>query len=405
MSGGTKRLPRRTLLRALPLVAGACTGAELDVLGRTGPCRFSGQATPPAPSASRFVDFVGVGLRLAYPGTPYADLALVRRRLSELGVRHVADDAARAFVPLAGAGLRLTQLSVSPDEAAESVRLLGGALEAVECALLDDRPRDAAWVDANLSVVRQVRAAAERNGRGGAAVIAPALGDDAARLLAAGLAPLVDLQNVPFAPGVEPPGAWIDRMEPRLAGPPSVALQVVYSTTAPPRGVSEPVQARFYLRALLGLFLRGAHRAFAAQLFDWDAQGEYAGSIGLLRADGTAKPAFEALRNLLGICAAGAAPPVAAGLSYRLDGNTRNVRTLVLHKEPGGFLLIVWLEDVPVDPPETRPLSLVLEAPVEGVSVYHPERSPFPVDTLPAARELPIEVREWPTVFGIGVDC
>ena len=73
--------------------------APLEPSPTCAPAAASGEAARPADD---WADFVGVGLRLGYSDTPYADRAQVSSALLELGVRHVAEISADAAARICG---------------------------------------------------------------------------------------------------------------------------------------------------------------------------------------------------------------------------------------------------------------------------------------------------------------
>lgn len=66
-------------------------------------------------------------------------------------------------------------------------------------------------------------------------------------------------------------------------------------------------------------------------------------NFGLLKSDGTPKPAFNAVKNLIGLLADPGAPFTPSSLDYTLSGSTANVQSTLLQKRNGKFYLCLWL--------------------------------------------------------------
>ncbi len=67
-------------------------------------------------------------------------------------------------------------------------------------------------------------------------------------------------------------------------------------------------------------------------------------NFGLLRNDGSEKPAYKALKNLLNLLKDPGSSFTPGSLDYVLGGDTENVRHTLLQKADGKFYLILWQE-------------------------------------------------------------
>jgi len=108
--------------------------------------------------------------------------------------------------------------------------------------------------------------------------------------------------------------------------------------------VSEGAQARYLLRQFLELYNAGVRRTFAYELIDEGTlPSEMEFHFGLLRNDGSRKPAFDALRNLITVLGDRNASAVTPHpLRVRLAGDTTGVRRLVVEKGDGRRYLLLW---------------------------------------------------------------
>ncbi len=66
--------------------------------------------------------------------------------------------------------------------------------------------------------------------------------------------------------------------------------------------------------------------------------------FGLLRNDLSEKPAFRAVKNLIGILGDKGPDFTPTSLNYVLDDSVNNIRQIIFQKRDGDFYLMVWLE-------------------------------------------------------------
>lgn len=120
-------------------------------------------------------------------------------------------------------------------------------------------------------------------------------------------------------------------------------------------GISEAVQSKYVPRLFAEFFRLGIVRTHHYELLDErnDRKDDQA-NFGLLRHDYSEKPAFTALKGLIRLLSdnqwdadrkrwtASAFKPDT--LDFRLDGATKNIRTVLLQKRDGDFYLLLWQE-------------------------------------------------------------
>jgi hypothetical protein len=85
-------------------------------------------------------------------------------------------------------------------------------------------------------------------------------------------------------------------------------------------------------------------RTYIYELID---QGEHAGDsghFGLARIDGSRKPAFTALKNLMATLADPGQPAVPKNLQFTLVGASSRVHHLLMAKRDGSYYLAFWVE-------------------------------------------------------------
>jgi hypothetical protein len=109
-------------------------------------------------------------------------------------------------------------------------------------------------------------------------------------------------------------------------------------------GVSEAAQGKYAPRIYLDYFNHGIVHTSIYELIDEhmstsDAESNY----GLLRNDGTPKPAYTAVKNMLKLLAdPGATFTPQSSLSYTIAGATPTIRQSLFQKRDGRFYLVLW---------------------------------------------------------------
>ena len=323
-------------------------------------------------AADRFVDSVGLCTHLdSAPYAQYFDTVL--RMGAALGVRHVRDemrpsnDRGRWRRLFAEAGIR-AQLLVSPAtntvaEMLAFVRALGpGAVSAVE----GQNEGDSAWFRAQAAaqpawaeaVTRYQRAVFEAlRGAGDTRripVVSPTVLDyrpaDMRRLADAapfcdvvGLHAYLQRQQEPETGDDYAGIRWYlremrDRFKP---GAPAMVTETGYATGG--GGISAPAAACYLPRLLLHLFQSGIVRSFLYEFMDeGEAASDPEQNYGLLTAAAAPKPAYLALRRLLGALADPGPAFDPAPLALAVEHGPPDLRLLALRKRDGEAVVALW---------------------------------------------------------------
>jgi len=109
-------------------------------------------------------------------------------------------------------------------------------------------------------------------------------------------------------------------------------------------GISEAAQGKYAPRLYLDYFNAGIVHTSIYELIDEhvstsDAESNY----GLLRNDGSAKPAYTAVKNMLKLLAdPGSTFTPQSSLSYTISGSTPTIRQALFQKRDGRFYLALW---------------------------------------------------------------
>lgn len=135
---------------------------------------------------------------------------------------------------------------------------------------------------------------------------------------------------------------------------PTWATEAGYYTATPLMGALPEANLAAYMpRLLLNNFAHGIARTYLYELYDEGTATPAAiasnpgqaeqWSYGLVRNDGSFKPSFYALSNLIGLLADPGPSFTPGSLSYQLTGNTGNVHQVLFQKRDGSFWLALWI--------------------------------------------------------------
>lgn len=138
-------------------------------------------------------------------------------------------------------------------------------------------------------------------------------------------------------------------------------------------GVSEMVQSVYLPRMFLGLRNGGADRVYLFQLRDRRNFGpaDQESSFGLLRWDGSKRPAFGAVTRLISALDDPGPTYTPAPLRYSVDDPTGDVQSRIYGRRDGSYVMAIW-RAVPVWDPLTQSPLHVRPARV-GITLDEPE--------------------------------
>lgn len=371
-----------------------------------------------------FVQSVGVNIHASYSDTSYSDADRLVRLVDDLGVQHVRDglkanrpDATRLMRRLAELGVKASYVvgdpmnrygAPTPDQA---VALLTGGLsgtfDLLQGANEYDCSGDAAWMEATKSLQATLR---QKLRAEPALASTPLLTPSFCRASSRsqyGAEPNADIGNMHPYPGGRMPESGIQAeiaaTRALTGSKPMVASETGYhNATAGGAsghpGVTEQTAATYLLRLFLENHRLGIARTYAYELLDQrtdPGRTDMERNFGLVRADGTVKPAYTALQNLLAITAdpgTGAATEMSVSV---LGTPTSTVRTLLLDRQEG-VDLIAW-NAVDSETTTTVPLRLTTDRPAEA-RVANPVSS-TDFTPLGITQELVVDVTAKPQVI------
>lgn len=411
----------------IPLAA-----AALAVLALIPPA--AGAAPVAAKPADSFVDSIGVNTHTYYTDTPYyTQFGTIKQRLRELGVRHIREnlvtgreDQYERLNELAAQGQRATLILGSPEAPAELETLvdivaeeLPGTVAAVEGPNEWDLNGPSDWMSGLAAYqARLYSTVRSRPSLAPIPIVGPALGNTNSD--GSDISGWLDYGNIHSYPNAEEPEQNLSRMlgmaTEMSAAKPVMATETGYHTAlgyaGDHRPASEAAQAVYLPRLFLEYYRRGVVRTFSYELLDEfsdPARSEAESNFGLLRHDLSPKPAFSSLRNLIAILA-DPGPAFAPGqLDYAVGGDVEGLRHMLLQKRDGSYYLALWRDERVWDkdslsplPVEHDPVTLSFAQSIRSVEKFAPNVSAAPISSLPAGREVSLQVGPEVVILRLG---
>lgn len=396
-------------------------------------CPAMKAAPQQARPADAFVHSIGVVTHLRYTDTPYGRYEdLIKPRLSELGIRHIRDGippsdslTKQKLLDLAKLGIKST-LVIDPrgfQQAADAVPMvqsIASSVVAVEGPNELDVNRQVAYKGQVFPIgLRTFQNELYTAIKGNSTtawldVIAPAMAHPQNATLVGAVS--CTTGNMHSYPGGRNPAEaildnqWIPAARLLCPGKPIVATETgwhnaVTDTTASQPGVSEQAARKYVPRLYLEYFNRSIKRSFLYEFVDEKSAVLQEAKFGLLRYDGSPKPAFTALKNLITLLKDPGPGFTTKSLDYTLGGDTTNVHRVLLQKRNGAFYLILWQEvpsfnlstkqDVTV---ATRKVTLTLNTAVSKAVIYQPVLTTNSLAQATTPRQLTLNVPDHPLI-------
>ena len=363
----------------------------------------SGQTALSLPADS-IADMVGVDSHFNYRGTPYTTVPAVKALLLASGIRHVRDSGA----PWAHNNIATT-VTQTDAEIATLHRQNPNADFVELCGNEFDSHRDQDWA-ATLRACVTHQSALVRGW--GLPVLAPSLSNfkNAAKL--GDLSGHVDAANAHFGQCGDNPistryasFAQVSQ-ENRAIAPALWVTEYGYNTYVPggasyqtrPCAIPARYVAAYQVRSLFEWALLGVQHVYLYQFADMPSDVTFGGE-GMVNADGSPKPEYSAVKNLVALFADPGSPFTPAAVSVTVSANPI-VHHLIAKKRDGTVLVALWREGRDFDWQKQQPLSLPLENATVSVSGYVPVAMyAWQADgSLPSSSKVP-------AVISLGVDA
>ena len=342
----------------------------------TAACRPLEAAETPRPAGS-IADSVGVNIHLHYSDTVYGNFSLIESLLLDLGVKHTRDQLVdttwqpyyQRHTELGTHGITCL-FTISPSESDQVFvnypSRVPGAFGGYEAPNEYNQSGDPNWAATLSAVVPRLYSAVRFNpATMNYPIVGPSLTQPTAYPQTAGLQYYFDFSNMHNYPGGRNPGtagwgsngygsiAWnLSLATSAWGAKPVMTTETGYITDLSiSQSVPESVEAKYVPRLVLEQALHGITRTYIYELIDeGKAIAGNSGAFGLARIDGSRKPAFVALKNLLAMLAdPGSSSTAMPSLDFSLLNASSNVHHLLLAKSDGSYYLAFWLEELDFD--------------------------------------------------------
>lgn len=389
--------------------------------------------------ADDFVDSIGVNTHLYYDSSVYHQKydSLIKPKLLELGVRHARDGAVRnlngymdRLKDLEKSGIRFTLTcdlrNTTPQAVVSLVKELGtNVVEGVQGTNEYNLSGDGNWADKLRNYQRQLYQAVKGDSvTRNVSVYGPPLTDSSAYKTLGDLSAYIDYGTMNHYYSGRNPGVWgwgsdnygSTDWKVRTAKIGSVSKPVVITETGyhglvntsnGHKGVPDDISGKYMPRLFLEHFNYGIPRTFMYELIDvYYSSSAVDKNLGLLRNDGSERPSFKAMKNLIGLVKDTRTSFTPGSLDYVLGGDTENIHRTLLQKQDGRFYLILWQEvsgfnvdTKQVIKVDSQKVNLTLNTEITKATIYVPNDSSNWVSQQTYPKQLSIDVDDRPVVI------
>jgi hypothetical protein len=372
------RRPRRLTVTVILAVIAATLLAAGD--------RTAVRAAETAASADAFVDSIGVNTHFSYTRTAYSKrYETIRTLLLGLGVRHIRDGAAPRGIPEFDA--RLNELGrdgihanfiFAPTQTAQYITefaaRMPNSLESFEGPNEPNLSKDPNWI-ASTRAFQQLLYTTVKASSGTARfpVIGPSVTNKQSDDSIGDLSAYMDYGNLHNYFGGRPPGTpgwgpngygsieYGKRIMAAVRGAkPVITTETGYCNNDLPQGVPLDIAAIYEPRIFLEQYNHGIKRTYQYEFVDDGTPAEFFSTCGLVTADLAPKPAYAALKSLIGVLSDPGPKFTAGSLDYTLSAPA-NVHHALFEKRNGAFYLALWVEEPAFEPNAHRKMPVASE--------------------------------------------
>lgn len=390
--------------------------------------------TETAHSAYDFVNSIGVNVHLNYFDTAYGNFQLVQRELTSIGIRHVRDGVHLQnddynttlygrWGRLGHTGVRFDAVldprsnlgPVTPDLLDRVNRLSGRTIESFEGPNELDISNLPDWPSIDRSYQRTLFDSARSMAGGNLIkVIGPSMASASNGSQVGDISDHLDFGNLHPYPASQIPSVIFPK-ETNFAKTISGGKELVFTESGYHNGlndhsdqpaVSETAAAKYIPRLFLEDFARGIVRTYLYEFLDETSDSElnhFQMHWGLIRADGSEKPAFTALKNLIAELKDDGEPSRLEQLTWTLSVKNVSVHHLLLEKSGGEFDLVLWQEVASYDAKHQKDVvnapvtvDLTLRQSAHAISLYEPAIQAAPLHTYWDVASVPLEISDHP---------
>lgn len=407
---------------------GAAGGARGEAVGSEAPR-----------SAYDLVNSIGLNTHLSYFDTLYGNFSLVQRELESLGVKHLRDgihlqnqDYNATLYGRWGAlgktGIRFdavldprNKLGMLDGALLDRVNMLAGnTIDAFEGANEMDVSGAKDWTNVDRDFQKQIYTATRAMTSGnGIRVIGPSLAFASNSSQMGDLTAAMDEGNLhPYPAGKIPSAIFPEQvsLERTMCGEePIVFTESGYHNAInevhDQPGVSESAAAKYIPRLYLENFEHGIARTYLYELMDESAEPAMKDPQkhwGLIRADGSEKPAFAALKNLMDEVKDTREPESLKPLGFSISPWRNQIHHVLLEKSDGAYDLVLWQEapsydlakHVDINNPDAN-VMLQLDVEARSVQAYEPSKQAAPLRSWLSVKSVPLAIPDHPLVLEI----
>jgi hypothetical protein len=392
-----------------------------------------------AQSAYDFVNSIGVNTHINYFDRTYGNFQLVEAELKSIGIRHVRDgvhllnaDYNKAvysrWSQLGSIGIRFDAVldprsalgALTGDKLNQVERLAGNTIESFEGPNELDISNIPNWASVDRDYQRDVyQSVKSMTGAKPIEAIGPSLAFASKGSFLGNISDRVDYGNLhPYPAGKMPSSVFPEQL--LLAKEVSGDKKIVITESgyhnalddhSDQPAVSETAAAKYIPRLFLENFSQGIRRTYLYEFLDEASDPRLTNfqmHWGLLRSDGSEKPAFTAVKNLINLLSDSAKPAHVEQMTYSLGTPNAQIHHLLLQKSDGQFFLILWQEvssydskkqqDIAVSP---LPVTLTLDHSVRNISTYEPTVQAQLQHVYANVAKVSLEVPDHPLVIQI----
>lgn len=392
-----------------------------------------------AQSAFDFVNSIGVNTHLNYFDTAYGNFQTVEQKLGLLGIRHVRDgvhlqnadynkSVYSRWAQLRKDGIRFDAVvdprsnlgPITASKLDEVAELADHAIESLEGPNELDISNISNWESVDRDYQQVVyKSVASMTGSKSVAVIGPSLASARKGSSLGNLSDRLNYGNLhPYPAGKMPSTVFPEQLI--LARKVSSDKKIFVTESgyhnalndhSDQPAVSEAAAAKYIPRLFLENFSHGISRTYLYEFMDEVPDPnltKFQMHWGLIRSDGSEKPAFTALKNLISELNDSVEPATPGQLTYSLGTQSTSLHHLLLQKSDGQFFLILWQEaasydtrnqkDITVSP---APVKLTLGHRVRSVTTFEPAVQAQPLQISADVADIPLDVPDHPLVVQI----
>jgi hypothetical protein len=406
-------------------------------------------ATPAEPNASSqtesprtafdFVNSIGLNTHLNYFDRIYGNFPFVKRELQSLGVRHLRDgvhlqnsDYNQAlygrWIQLGTIGVRFdavldprSKLGPLSGTVLDQIGSLAGhTIESFEGANELDVSNQPNWSSIARTYQNELFTAVKSmKDHNSITIIGPSLASASNSSQVRDLSALMNEGNLhPYPAGQMPSVVFPGQINLETVvcdGKPIVFTETGYHNAVNEQhdqpGVSEAAAAKYIPRLFLEDFMRGIPRTYLYEFMDEasepglkDPQMHW----GLIRSDGSEKPAFSSLKNLIDELNDSSEPTSTQALKWRINSPDAHIHHLLLQKSNGTDDIVLWQEISSYDvrrhtdldnPKVSTTLSFGRKARI--VTIYQPATQAGPLHIWKNVTSVPLQIPDQPLVVEI----